>query len=52
MQRSGIVATMLFAIASAATAADSPLLEAVKNQDQQKARRSAEPACGRERAIE
>ena len=29
--------TMLFAVASAAAAADSPLLEAVKNQDQQKA---------------
>jgi ankyrin repeat protein len=35
MQRRGIVATMLFAVAIGAIAADSPLVEAVKNQDQQ-----------------
>ena len=35
MQQRGLAVTMLFAVASAATAADSSLLEAVRNQDQQ-----------------
>jgi ankyrin repeat protein len=35
MQRRGLLVTMLFAVASAAIAADFPLLEAVKNQDPQ-----------------
>jgi len=34
MQRKGLAVTMLFAAASVATAADAPLLDAVRNQDQ------------------